>query len=60
MSFNQMGYLTPITYLPPIYNFTTYLLTNAPTYLHAYYLTTHPPISYNLLTFVPHSFVMMC
>ncbi len=35
---------------------TTYL----PTYLPTYYLPTHPPISYNLPTFIPHNLVMMC
>jgi len=46
----------PITYLPPIYNFTTYLPTNPPTHLPrcTTYLPTHPPTYLNVLrTYLP-------
>jgi hypothetical protein len=70
MFFSQMGHLMPITYLPPtshlqFYNLptylpkcTTFLLTHPPTYLLPS-PPSHPPISYNLPIFIPHSLVVM-
>jgi len=49
-------------YLPthPPTHLLTYLPTYSPTTYLPTYLCTHPPISYNLPTFVPHSLTMMC
>jgi hypothetical protein len=58
-------YLHIITYLPthppivPIDYLATHPPTSLPTYLFTY-PPAHPPTSYNIPTYVLHSFIMMC
>ena len=56
------AYYIHASYLPLTILQLTYLPTNPPTYLYVIptYPPTHPLISYNLPTFVLHSFVVMC